>query len=164
MLEIYPKLKETDWQVLHVTGKQGFSNIARQVKDLGIKKLDEGNIRIKSYLYNMEAALQAADLIISRAGATILAEITVCGIPAVLIPYPYAAENHQEYNARSLEKSGAAQVILDQELNREKLWKTVKDIINSQQLLQMKKESKKLGQPKAADKIIDLILSLTNGT
>ncbi|AGB41704.1 undecaprenyldiphospho-muramoylpentapeptide beta-N-acetylglucosaminyltransferase [Halobacteroides halobius DSM 5150] len=162
LVNIYPKLKESDLQVLHITGKRDFSDIAKQAKEQGINNLEAGNIIIKSYSYNMEAALAIADLIISRAGATGLAEITACGIPSILVPYPHAAENHQEHNARSLERNGAAKVILDQNLTGEKLFKLFNKLIKDEpKLNKMAKESKKLGKPNAANKLVDLILSLS---
>jgi len=63
---------------------------------------------IRPYLYNMEDALAAADVVVTRAGATTLAEITARGLPAVLIPSPYVTANHQEHNARTLAQSGGS--------------------------------------------------------
>ena len=83
-------------------------------KRIDIEKV--GNIIIKPYLYNMPDAIAATDLAIFRAGAIGLAELTARGIPAILIPYPYAAENHQEHNALAMQKAGAGIMILDKEL------------------------------------------------
>ncbi len=111
----------------------------------------------------MSAALKVADLVISRAGATALAEITACGIPSILIPYPYAAENHQEYNARSLEEKGAAKVILDKDLTGEELSSIVNKILeDDKRLAEMSKASKEMGQPKAIDNLISLVEELVS--
>ena len=71
------------------------------------------------YLYNMPQAMAMANLAIFRAGATGLAELTARGVPAILIPYPFAAENHQEFNAQALVKVGAARMILNKDLTSE---------------------------------------------
>jgi len=76
----------------------------------------------------MDEALAAADLVICRAGAATIAEITVRGLPTVLIPYPYASDNHQEHNARALAKNGAALMILDRDLTGETLWDMVREL------------------------------------
>lgn len=154
--------KNSKIQVLHITGKNDFARVKEVAVKLGISELEKGNVIIKPYLYNMAAGLAAADLVISRAGATGLAEITAKGVPAILIPYPYAAENHQEYNARSLEKKGAAEVILDKELTGDKLVKKVKKIISSQnKLAKMAQASKELGKPEAAENILELVEELS---
>ncbi|WP_408955845.1 undecaprenyldiphospho-muramoylpentapeptide beta-N-acetylglucosaminyltransferase [Natroniella sp. ANB-PHB2] len=161
VVKLYKEIKCSDLQLLHITGNDGFEKVKAEAKKLGINSLKSGQIIIKPYLYNMEAALNIADLVISRAGATGLAEITACGIPAILIPYPYAAENHQEHNARSLERMNAAKVILDQELTGEKLIEIVNELLFDQQkLMKMAQASKELGQPNAADKLAALIQSL----
>ncbi|GAB6137099.1 undecaprenyldiphospho-muramoylpentapeptide beta-N-acetylglucosaminyltransferase [Halanaerobaculum tunisiense] len=163
LVAIYPQLQESNLQVLHITGQRDFSQVAQQAKEAGIKDLETGNIIIKPYLYNMEAALAITDLIISRAGATGLAEITACGIPAILVPYPHAAENHQEYNARSLEEAGAAKVVLDQEVTGAKLLNLIDKLLQDKTCLKkMSQASKELGQPQAADKLVDLLFKTYN--
>ncbi|MCK8827141.1 undecaprenyldiphospho-muramoylpentapeptide beta-N-acetylglucosaminyltransferase [Natroniella acetigena] len=161
VVKLYRQIKGSDLQLLHITGKDGFKEVKKEAQELGINSLKGGQIIIKPYLYNMEAALNVADLVISRAGATGLAEITACGIPAILIPYPYAAENHQEHNARSLERMNAAKVILDRELAGERLAKVVNELIfDEQKLNEMARASKELGQPNAADNLVALIQDL----
>lgn len=79
----------------------------------------------------------------------------VAGKPGILVPYPYAAENHQEYNARALEKGGAAKVVLDGELNGDKLWALMEELIlNPQRLNEMARNAQELGQPEALEKIV----------
>ena len=102
-----------------------------------------------------------ADLAIFRAGATGLAELTARGVPAILIPYPYAAENHQEFNARSLVEAGAARMILNRDLTAEILSAQIDELLSSPELLKrMAAASLSLGKPTAADEIADLILNL----
>lgn len=99
------------------------------IKKQGIKLEDHPQLVIRPYLHEMEYALAAADICVGRAGATYLAEITACGLPAVLVPYPFASENHQEYNARSLVDCGAAEMILDKELSGESLCRALKPLV-----------------------------------
>ncbi|MBM7624380.1 undecaprenyldiphospho-muramoylpentapeptide beta-N-acetylglucosaminyltransferase [Sporohalobacter salinus] len=162
MKEVYKLARDNSkLQILHITGKNEFDRVQKSAAKLGITELENGNVIIKPYLYDMAAGLAAADLVISRAGATGLSEITARGIPAILIPYPYAAENHQEYNARSLEKRGAAKVILDQELTGERLVEEVKGLIFADDKLdKMAQASKKLGKPQAGANILRLVKEL----
>ncbi len=148
-------------QILHVTGQSEYNSIVGNYKQSGIDTSSAGNIIIKPYLYNMPLALAAADLAIFRAGAVGLAELTARGIPAILIPYPYAAENHQEFNAKALEKQGAAIVIADKELTDVKLIDAIKMLLDNPKMLSnMAKKSKELGHPQAAETIARLAISL----
>jgi len=120
-----------------------------------------GNVTVSSYLYNMQDALAAANLVISRAGAATLAELTALGLPSILIPYPYAAENHQEFNARALEKEGAAQVVLDRHLKGETLCLKLEELLNKPELLaQMAEASKRMGRRRALQDLIDCVDNL----
>ncbi len=142
-------------QILHVTGKGLFKEV---IQLLDTAHYQTANYLVYPYLYDMADALASADLVVSRAGATTLAEITARGVPSILIPYPYAANNHQEYNARYLEEKGAAKVILDQQLSGSILAQTVLDIINTPlRLRKMGEASKKLAQPAAGERISEII-------
>lgn len=148
-------------QILHVTGQNEYNSIVGNSKQTGIELSSDGNIIINPYLYNMPLALAAADLAIFRAGAVGLAELTARGIPAILVPYPYAAENHQEFNAKALEKRGAACVIADKELSSSILIDTIERLLdNPEALSDMAKKSRELGRPQAAETIARLALSL----
>ncbi|MBF0501597.1 MAG: undecaprenyldiphospho-muramoylpentapeptide beta-N-acetylglucosaminyltransferase [Candidatus Riflebacteria bacterium] len=96
--------------LLHITGERDFAAIKAQIPE-------NGRHTVLPYLHEMREAFDVADMIISRAGATILAEIACRAKPAILVPFPFATNNHQEKNARILEKMGAAQVIPDHDLN-----------------------------------------------
>ena len=98
---------------------------------------------------------------VARAGAISLAEITCFGIPAILIPYPYAAGNHQEYNARALERRGAARVILDAELDPESLWQNLALFLSDRELRKkMAAASLCLARPQAAAEIVTELMAL----
>ncbi|MDR3564944.1 MAG: undecaprenyldiphospho-muramoylpentapeptide beta-N-acetylglucosaminyltransferase [Negativicutes bacterium] len=150
-----------DMQILHVTGQSEYNNIVGLIQQAGIEIEKTGNIIVKPYLYNMPQALAAADLAVFRAGAVGLAELTARGIPAILVPYPFAAENHQEFNARVLEEQGAAVVIRDAELTGAKLVAEIEKLLSSREdLVRMAEASKRLGRPDAAAVIARMAIDL----
>ncbi len=113
---------------------------------------------VESYLHDIEKAYSLADLIICRAGATTLAEIGAYGLPAILIPYPYATHNHQEVNARIFTREGAAILILEKDLSDKKLAQVLLDILKDKNRLEMMaRKSKELGNENSAKKIVDYI-------
>ena len=151
--------KEIQW--LLVTGKNEFAVTENELKKNGITADDSDTIKVMPYLYNMPQAMAMADLAVFRAGATGLAELTARGVPAVLIPYPYAAENHQEFNARELEEAGAAKVILNKDLTGEKLLGVINNLLqNDAELTAMSEKSRAIGRPNAAETIASLALGL----
>lgn len=141
---------------LHVTGPNNYEEFMAAAGSMKIPQ--NGNITIVSYMHDMPSALSAADLAICRAGAATLAELTAVGLPSILIPYPYAAENHQEYNARALERKGAAVVVRDSELSGDLLVSEIERLAGSPGTLEnMSCASKKLGRPGAMDDILDCV-------
>ncbi len=102
-------------QVLHQTGEKDAADTAAGYRDAGVKAA------VHPYIHDMAGAYAAADLVVSRSGATTIAELAVCGKRAVLIPFPHAADNHQEYNARTLAARGGADVIVQKDLTPELL-------------------------------------------
>jgi UDP-N-acetylglucosamine--N-acetylmuramyl-(pentapeptide) pyrophosphoryl-undecaprenol N-acetylglucosamine transferase len=147
-------------QIIHLTGERDFEWVKREMEGLRDSG-DKVRYLSFSYLRDMGLAYAAADLVVSRAGATTIAEVTARGLPAILVPYPYATANHQEKNARILEGEGAARVILDSDLNGQTLFSEVKYILFNQiTLRKMSEKSRKLGKPQADEEILKLILSL----
>ncbi|MFQ5574947.1 MAG: glycosyltransferase, partial [Terriglobia bacterium] len=105
-----------------------------------------------------------ADLILSRAGATTIAELTAVGLPSVLVPYPYAVDDHQRANARVLEAHGAARVISDADLTAESLAATVVGLVSSDRdLAQMRGAALECGYPRAASALADLVYQVGQG-
>lgn len=116
---------------------------------------------LKEYIDNMYTCMCAADIIISRAGAMTLTEIKAIGRASVLIPFPAAAENHQYYNALSLEEKGAAVLIEDKDLDKNKLKELIKTLSeNPEKIREMEKNAAALGTVKAADVIVSKIIDL----
>lgn len=148
--------RRSDIQVIWATGKVTYSQTIKELEARGMNWQRPG-WRVLEYLKDMPEALACADIYIGRAGAASLAELMVAGIPSVLIPYPYAAENHQEHNAQALVHAGAAHVILDSECDGERLWKEVDSLISQPKLLAaMGTAARTLAQPEALNKIVDL--------
>jgi len=150
-------------QLLHVTGKNNYQSVLDM---LGNNKIDyDGDSRIKifSYLSNIENAFAASDLVISRAGATGISEITVKGLAALLIPFPHSAEDHQLYNASVLCSTGAALIIEEKDLNEDILLRKTLEIIEDDKTLKsMKQKSKTAAKEDSLDKIIDIIIEKFN--
>lgn len=150
-----------DVQILHATGKGEYEDILNRIAAAGLDLQNSDNIKVKPYLYNMPQAMAITDLAVFRAGATGLAELTAKGVPAILVPYPYAAENHQEHNARAVERAGAAKVILNKDLTAPLLIDTIDELLaHPDRLAAMAEASHRLGRPEAADTISELIIEL----
>ncbi len=155
-------LNKKEYQILHMTGETQYGDVSKTYGDLGIS-LDTKYLKVMPYIHDMSHALAASDLIISRCGAGLISEITALGKPSILIPYPFASDNHQEYNARALEKFGAANVILERDLNQQVLLSEVKNLFqNPNYMAEMSQQSKKLGKPNAAREIADIVNELLN--
>lgn len=153
-----------DIQIIHVTGEDEYARVAAALPGIDEDGRYGRGSRIVPYLYTMPAALAAADLAVYRAGAVGLAELTVRGVPAILIPYPYAAEDHQRYNAQNLVMHGAAKMILDKMLNgKELLEEIVRLKEDKAALAAMAAAGRALGKPQAAYDIAQLALTLAYG-
>ena len=146
-------------QILMATGRRDYEKITGALEEAGLCYKGEKNLHVYPYLDHMELALAAADLYVGRAGATTLAELTVRGLPAILIPYPYASADHQTYNAKSLADRGAAVLLEDKGLNGPKLLCRIKEILTDpKRLEEMRKKSLDCGKPKALEEIIGVLL------
>ena len=156
-------LSNDDYQIIWAVGKGQYDEIKKEFENEKIDIDNIENVKAFPYIYNMEDVMNVADLIVSRSGAMTITEIEKLGKPAIFVPFPYAAENHQEYNARAVEKVGAAKVILDKDLDSEILDKTINEIINNdEELKQMGKRSLLLSINNVDDKIYTEIKSIVN--
>lgn len=146
-------------QFLHQTGDKDFDNIREAYRKAGVKGM------IAPFIYQMAEAYSVADIVISRAGATTLAELTALGKPAILVPYPFAAGRHQEFNAIKLREMGAAFMISDNELKGETIAGHILDMYNNDSLrADMQRASRGLGTPDACTKIVDVAVSLVKSS
>jgi UDP-N-acetylglucosamine--N-acetylmuramyl-(pentapeptide) pyrophosphoryl-undecaprenol N-acetylglucosamine transferase len=142
-----------DYQVLHITGPGYHQEISEALDPLppGVVLVD--------YEHKMGRAFAAADLVICRAGSSTLAELTVLGKPAVLIPSPNVAENHQEANALGLEQAGAALMFVERDLDvLEVLDRIARLLRDPHALAVMSQASADLGRPDTAEQVADLLL------
>jgi UDP-N-acetylglucosamine--N-acetylmuramyl-(pentapeptide) pyrophosphoryl-undecaprenol N-acetylglucosamine transferase len=114
---------------------------------------------VRSFIDEMDLAYSAADLVLCRAGATTLAELSVLGLPSILIPYPQAAADHQTHNAQAVAEQGAAVMLRDDELQRlESVLFTLLD--DDETLARMSASSTALGRPRAAFEIAEAVIRL----
>ena len=153
MLPMLDKMK--DIRFVYVTGERYFNDTVEAVH---LFQADANttisNVNIVDYIHNMPEVLACTQLIVSRAGASFLAEITALGIPSILIPSPNVTNNHQEVNARMLKDQGAAKVILEQHLDGPHLYEQIVRIMhNTSMREQMANAARKLGNPDAAQQI-----------
>ena len=143
-------------QFLHQTGLKDYEAVRDTYRQEGYKGT------ITPFIYQMGEAYAVADIVISRAGATTLAELTALGKPALLVPYPHAAGDHQEVNARKLLEIGAARMIPDRELSGEILANTIRELYANESVRAgMQRSGMAVGRPEASSRIADIALSLT---
>jgi UDP-N-acetylglucosamine--N-acetylmuramyl-(pentapeptide) pyrophosphoryl-undecaprenol N-acetylglucosamine transferase len=141
-------------QFLHQTGTKDYEHVREAYRKTGFKGT------ITPFIYQMGEAYAVADIVVSRAGATTLAELTALGKPALLIPYPYAAGQHQELNARKLLEMGAAKMILNRELKGESLAESIRELFKNEAMRrEMQRISRSVGRPDACAKVVDIALS-----
>ncbi|HOK62278.1 MAG TPA: undecaprenyldiphospho-muramoylpentapeptide beta-N-acetylglucosaminyltransferase [Soehngenia sp.] len=143
-----------DVQLIHITGKSHYEGFKEALEKKGVDLKE--NIKIFPYLHDLPKVLNIATLVIASAGAITLAEISALGIPSILIPKAYTAENHQEYNAQVFEDAGASVVIKEKDLNGEVLAKTINELISDKRrLMEMSNNTKKLMNTNATEIIVD---------
>jgi UDP-N-acetylglucosamine--N-acetylmuramyl-(pentapeptide) pyrophosphoryl-undecaprenol N-acetylglucosamine transferase len=147
------------WRLYHAAGTAGYEEF---LAALGAAAPCEGeNIIIVPYFYEIATLLGAADLVVCRAGASTIAELTVLGRPSILVPYPYATDNHQEFNARALAERGAAVLIRDRELTGEGLLSIITGLqSDARRLAGMSRAARSLAKPRALDRILDTLEKL----
>jgi len=134
-------------------------------KDEGFAKIVYGekgfSAQAEAFIYDMAEQYKKASLVICRAGATTLAELTAMGRASILVPYPYAAHNHQEHNARVLVEADAATLVLDREITGEALARIIQEMMGQpEKLLRQSQNSFRLGQRDATNRVRNLCLEL----
>jgi UDP-N-acetylglucosamine--N-acetylmuramyl-(pentapeptide) pyrophosphoryl-undecaprenol N-acetylglucosamine transferase len=158
-LEAMRRLKgRVDVQFILQTGRQDFERVKETVEK------EQLPARVMPFLRRIHMAYAAADLVVCRSGAMTLAEIAACGTPAILIPYPYAAHDHQVVNASNLADRGAAAMILDRELTGERLGNEIAHWLSDRQgLSRMSSNARTFNRPDAAIKIVRSIETWAEG-
>jgi UDP-N-acetylglucosamine--N-acetylmuramyl-(pentapeptide) pyrophosphoryl-undecaprenol N-acetylglucosamine transferase len=147
--------KITGLSIVHQTGQADFAETKQAYEAAGVAAT------VTPYVDDMGAAYARAALVVARAGATTVAELTACGRPAILIPYPHAAHGHQERNARAVEAAGAAVTVLERDLTGAALGSAIADLLADRpRLLRMAEASRALGRPDAGARIAAACLAL----
>ena len=147
---------------IHGYGGMGKESVPQALEEAGIP-LKSNRLRVTEYINDMDVCLSASDLVICRAGASTLAELEACGKASILIPSPNVAGNHQFYNAKVLEKAGAAIVIEQKDVTNEKIIEIIKDIYNNPaKLAKMSENAKKLYIPDTDEKIWQSVCEAVN--
>lgn len=161
LIDIIKNKSNTNYQIVWASGPKQYNVIKDNLKELKINIDKIKNIKVIPYIYNMEEMMNLADIIISRSGAMTITEIAITGKPAIFIPFPFATENHQEYNARVLVNEGAANIILDKDLNAESLTSTLNEMLKDKtSLLKMGQNAQKIAIKDVEDKIFNEIKQL----
>ncbi|MDA0986115.1 MAG: undecaprenyldiphospho-muramoylpentapeptide beta-N-acetylglucosaminyltransferase [Bacteroidetes bacterium] len=143
-------LQKKNYQIIWQTGAKDAAFYQSTIKLI--------NVKIFQFIDEMEYAYAASDIVVCRAGATTISELTLLGKPAILIPYPFAAGNHQFYNAKTLVDKNAAVMIEEKNLD-EKLFNTITELLDSENKLKsISTECKKLGKPNVSSIIAKQIL------
>ncbi|MFY1048071.1 undecaprenyldiphospho-muramoylpentapeptide beta-N-acetylglucosaminyltransferase [Chryseobacterium sp. GP-SGM7] len=164
------KLKEKGYQLIWQTGKLDYAEIAGSQKPEAGSEYSEAkktsdiklpsSIQIKEFIKDMETAYSAADVIVSRAGAIAISELAVAQKPVILVPFPFAAEDHQTKNAMNLVGKNAARMVKDSEM-KEKFWTTLSEICENESVRkEMSDNLKYFAKPNAAKEIVDEIFKI----
>lgn len=153
------KLQEKGYQLIWQTGKLDYKELSSEP---GISNL-KSQIQIKEFIKDMETAYSAADVIVSRAGAIAISELAVAQKSVILVPFPFAAEDHQTKNAMNLVEKNAARMVKDSEM-KEKFWKTLSEVCEDENLRkEMSENLRYFAKPNAAKEIVDEILKASTG-
>ena len=149
------------WRHVHATGSYGWRWMPDLVAEKGVDLKAHPELDMREYIHNMPELMAAADLILTRAGASSLNEIEAAGTPCIIIPSPNVTDNHQEKNARVLERQGAAMVMLEPGLTGEALYQAAKELMQDAPRRKAMRESlQRMSVVDSAEKIYNTILEL----
>ena len=155
MHQALPGFRTDEVQFIWITGKSGLEKARQTASQV------PAHVQVAAFIEDMPTACAAADLIVSRAGASSTAEIAALGKPAILVPYPHATDNHQLQNAQAFEEAGAAILLLDDDCSGEQFDQTVRGrLADPQALADMGQAARRLAKPLAADVIAEEIIAI----
>ena len=159
--EMIPKLRgQDDFRLIHSAGSMYYKDVCEKLNETAPDHGEYG-VDVKEYIYDMPRVMAAADLIMCRAGASTLAELTYMGKPVIIVPSPNVTNNHQEKNARVLERAGGAKVLLEGEFDADSLLDELKALLADEEKLSgMSTAMRSLAVPDATEKICGIILDL----
>jgi UDP-N-acetylglucosamine--N-acetylmuramyl-(pentapeptide) pyrophosphoryl-undecaprenol N-acetylglucosamine transferase len=141
-------------QVLHLSGERDYDYMVAEERE------SHNHVTLVPYLPDPANAYAAADVVIARAGASTLAEIATTGTPSILIPYPHASDDHQSANAAVFAEAGAAVVIADRELDGDRLWYALEEVLRPEVNARMRRAATSLGARDAGTRIVSRIEAL----
>jgi len=136
VVEMIKDKRNKDYQIIWATGRNQYDIVKESFENANISVKNIKDVKVLSYIYNMEELINISDLIICRSGAMTITELEICAKPAIFVPLPSKSANRQEDNARVLEKLGAAKIILNNELTGESLAKEIDSIIGDKSKLE----------------------------
>ena len=146
---------------IHGAGKSGYPMVRQLLAEKGVDLERHPSLQVREYIYDMAPVMRAADLVLCRAGASTISELTALGVPALIVPSPYVTNNHQEKNARVLEAAGGAAVLLEQDSSGQTLFQAACGIVHDEeQRKAMEKAMASLGIRDATERIYQTILEL----
>ena len=149
---------------VHATGSYGWRWMPAYVRDQGLLLENHPWLDMREYIYNMPELLAAADLVLCRAGAGTISEVCASGTPCIMIPSPNVTDNHQEKNARVLEKRGAAVVVREKDCDGDSLYETARALLSDpERLREMRLAARRLAAVDAAEQILQVIRELAAG-
>lgn len=158
VLGLAEKMAGQDMKIVLSAGKQQHAALKEDADRIA------GSVEIKEYIYNPQTYMAAADLLVCRAGAITCAEVAALGVPTVMIPYPYAAGDHQTYNARAFEERGACILMKDADITSDSMYAVIADLrMNPERLLEMGRRAKGLARPEADHDIAAEVFRLAGG-
>lgn len=158
VVSAYPYLRRRNYQVIFVPGEQQYEEITRELNTIS-PLIRNPQFVVKPYIHNMVEVLRHTSAIVSRSGATTIAEITALGIPSVLIPSPNVTDDHQTQNARSLVENDAAILLKEENLTGEILLKRLDQLMQNDKNRQaMSEKALEMGEPFATDQLIQVLL------
>jgi UDP-N-acetylglucosamine--N-acetylmuramyl-(pentapeptide) pyrophosphoryl-undecaprenol N-acetylglucosamine transferase len=167
VMEAAPRLAGMGVESIVQTGADDVERVREAVAAAGGREgagRGEGGLTaiVEPFFDDMATVYGAADLVVSRSGATAIAEIELVGRPSILVPYPFATEGHQMKNARAVEAAGAAVVVPDEELTGERLAETIEELLEDRERLAlMVQRARALARPEAAERVAEAVLALT---
>ena len=147
---------------IHAAGKNGYPVVAQLLREKDVDLTQHPALELREYIYDMAVVMRAADLVICRAGASTISELTALGVPALIVPSPYVTNNHQEKNARVLEEAGGAAVLLEKDSSGQTMFQIACGILrDAEKRMKMEAAMTSLGIRDATERIYQTILEIT---
>lgn len=146
---------------IHGAGKDGYPALTDLLREKGVDLKDHPALQVRPYIYDMAPVMRAADLVLCRAGASTISELTAIGVPALIVPSPYVTNNHQEKNARVLERAGGAEVLLEKDSSGQALFRAACGILrDGARRASMERAMSAMGIRDATERIYQTVLEI----